>query len=296
MELKNIKIYDHLYLTIFKKIRINLLIIPLFFSAFIFNFAELLFISYLTALIHECFHIAAMKFLGIPLKKIDIQPFGICAYINNVSVFSSYKEVLIAAAGPLFNFSLALVLICIKHFTYFEYLDYAININILMGAFNLIPALPLDGGRILRAILSIKFGIIRAYNFMLSLSRKIIICILAAGIFIVIFVPFNFSLLLICAFLFSNIASEEKCLNRIILKDILLAKEGKSSNKPLDTKVVTVSEDSPARSILKLLSFDYCIEVLILGRQGNIRYCASESEVVKLLIERGIRSKFMDLY
>lgn len=296
MELKNIKIYDHLYLTVFKKVRINLLIFPLFFSAFIFNFAELLFISYLTAFVHEYFHIAAMKFLGIPLKKIDIQPFGICAYINNVSVFSSYKEVLIAAAGPLFNFTFALVLICIKHFTYFEYLDYAISINILMGTFNLIPALPLDGGRILRAILSIKFGIIRAYNFMLSLSRKIIICILAAGIFIVIFVPFNFSLLLICAFLFSNIASEEKCLNRIILKDILLAKEGKSSNKPLDTKVVTVSEDSPARSILKLLSFDYCIEVLILGRQGNIRYCASESEVVKLLIERGIRSKFMDLY
>lgn len=287
---------SYLYITLFRKLRINLLIIPVFYSAFRFDFAELLLLSYITAFIHECFHAAAMKFFHIPLKRIDIQPFGVCAYLNNVSVFSSYKEALIALSGPFFNFCAALMLCVMKNYISSEFLNYAIRINLSMGIFNLIPTLPLDGGRALRALLSMKFGIIRAYNFMLSLSRKIIFIILASGIFILLFVPFNFSLILICAFLLGNITNEEKALSRVILKDILAAKERSEITKPLDTKVITVSESTPARCILKLLSFDYCLEILVLDNRGKIIRCTSETEIVELLLNSGIRSKFSDIY
>jgi len=285
-----------LYVTLFKKIRINLLTIPVFYSAYKFNFLELMVLSYMTAFIHECFHVVAMTLFKIPLKRIDIQPFGICAYLNNVSVFSSYKEALIALSGPLFNFSAAFILMAIKSYTSYDLLDFAIHINLLMGAFNLIPSLPLDGGRTLRALLSMRFGIIKSYNFMLSLSRKIIFFILTAGVIIILFVPFNFSLILICIFLLSNITNEEKSLNQIILKDILSTKERHDTNKPLDTKVITVSEDAPARCILKLLSFDYYLETLVLDKTGRIVHSASETEVVELLLNNGIRSKFSELY
>lgn len=285
-----------LYITFFKKIRINLLIIPVFYSAYKFNFLDLLTLSYMTAFIHECFHVAAMTLFKIPLKRIDIQPFGICAYLNNVSVFSSYKEALIALSGPLFNFSAAFILMAINKYTSHDLLAFAIHINLLMGAFNLIPTLPLDGGRTLRALLSMRFGIIKAYNFMLSLSRKIIFLILTIGVIIILFIPFNFSLILICTFLLSNITNEEKSLNHIILRDILSTKERADTNKPLDTKVITVSEDAPARCILKFLSFDYCLEILLLDKAGKIVRCASETEVVELLLNNGIRSKFSELY
>lgn len=296
MKLKQLCNDNYLYITLFKRLRINLLIIPVFYSAFSFGFSELMVLSYMTAFIHECFHIAAMSFFHIPVKKIDIQPFGICAYLNNVSVFSSYKEVFIALSGPLFNFMAAFILTIIKDYVSFAYLDFAIRINLLMGCFNLIPALPLDGGRTLRAMLSMRFGIIKAYNFMLSLSKKIIFIILSTGVFILLFVPFNFSLILICVFLLSNITCEEKCLNQIILKDILAAKERTETKKPLNTKVLTVSADSPARIILKHLSFDYCLELLILDKAGRISHCASETEIINLLLKNGIRSKFSELF
>ncbi len=285
-----------LYINIFKKVRINLLIIPVFYSAYKFGFFGLLALSYLTALFHELSHVAAMKICRISAKRLDVQPFGICAYLNNVSVFSSYKEAFIAVCGPLFNFSAAAVLFILKSYINFSYLEYLIYINLSMGVFNLLPALPLDGGRIFRSLLSMKFGIIKAYNFMLSLSKKIIVLILAFGIIIILFVPFNFSLLLISVFLLSNVTAEEKCLNRIILKDILSAKEKPKTNVPLETKAVTVFKGAPAKSILKLLSFDYFLEILITDQNGRIIYTASESEVISLLVNLGIRSKFSDLY
>lgn len=284
------------YITLFKKFRINLLIIPIFYSAYKFGFLDLLALSYMTAFLHECFHIAAMRFFHIPLRRVDIQPFGICAYLNNVSVFSSYKEALIALSGPLFNFCAAFILISLKSGIKHEFLDFAININLSMGIFNLIPTLPLDGGRTLRALLSMRFGVIKSYNFMLSLSKKIIFVILLTGIAILLFVPFNFSLILISSFLLSNITNEEKSLNQIILKDILSAKERSETSKISDTKVITVSKDAPARFILKLLSFDYYLEILILNNKGNIVYTASETEVIELLLNKGIRSKFSELY
>lgn len=296
MKIKKLFNENYLYITLFKKIRINLLLIPLFYSAYSFGFTELLILSYITAVIHECFHIIAMCFLHIPIKKVDIQPFGVCVYLKNVSVFSSYKEAIVAISGPLFNFLAALALTIIKPYFPSHYLDFTIYINLAMGVFNLIPALPLDGGRVLKSLLSINFGIIKAYNFMLTLSRAIIFAILAISIILLLFTSFNFSLILIGIFLLSNITYEEKNLNHIILKDILYSKEQNKLKTPLNTKVFTVSSDIPARCILKLLSFDYCIELLITDYNGRIIYYATETEIINLLIKKGIRAKFSELY
>ena len=278
------------YINVTPRLRINLFIIPIIYSAYKFNYINLIVLSYITALLHEFSHIFMMKLLKVPVKRIDVQPFGVAAFIEEASIYNSSKEIIISLSGPLFNF---IVYFVIKYIN-IPYREFLISINLAMGIFNLIPSLPLDGGRVLKSILSINFGVIRSYNFMIKLSRVILIFLLFFGAVIIIFIPFNFSLILIGVFLFCNICSEEKCLSKIILKDILNHKTI-HDNKLLKTKVISVSDSSPPRHILKLLSFDYYLEVLVLSEYGKILFTTTETEIINHLINNGIRSKYKDI-
>lgn len=230
---------------------------------------------------------------GSGFKKIIIEPFGMTAQINESSFLNSGKEMLVSIAGPLFNIITAYVLSLTPPFSF---KDYLILLNLSIGIFNLVPALPLDGGRFLRAFLSLKFGVLRAYNFMIDLSRIITLMLFTAGALIIVFCPFNFNIILISAFLLSNLCTERSILTRVILKDILSAKSSAENKIQKKTKTITVSCDSPLRLILKQLSFDYFLDIFIAEKSGKIGYITTETEAVNYLLSGSVRAKFKDLY
>ncbi len=282
-----------MYIKLTKKAYINILIIPLFFISFHLGCFNILFFSFLTAFFHELCHIIMIFLTGSGFKKIIIEPFGMTAQINESSFLNSEKEMLVSVAGPLFNIASAFIL---SFAPQFSFKDYLILLNLSIGFFNLIPALPLDGGRFLRAFLSLKFGVLRAYNFMLDLSRIITLVLFISGAFIIVFSPFNFNLILISVFLLSNLCTERSILTRVILKDILSAKSSAENKVQKKTKIITVSADSPLRLILKHLSFDYFLDIFIAEKSGKIGYITTETEAINYLLSGSIRAKFKDLY
>ncbi len=282
-----------MYIKITKKAYINILIIPLFFISYLLGCLNILLFSFLTAFFHELCHIIMIFLTGSGFKKIIIEPFGMTAQINESSFLNSGKEMLVSSVGPLFNIITAYILSLTPQFSF---RDYLIILNLSIGIFNLIPALPLDGGRFLRAYLSLKFGVLRAYNFMIDLSRIITILLFVSGALIVVFSPFNFNLILISVFLLSNLCTERSILTRVILKDILSAKSSAENKVQKNTKVITVSADAPLRLILKHLSFDYFLDIFIAEKSGKIGYITTETEIVNYLLSNSIRAKFKDLY
>ena len=128
------------------KIKFNplFLIIALIFC-FTGMFSEMLLVFFLV-LIHEITHAVMAVFLGYDILGIEIFPFGGVAEYSGFLEMKPQDELKVALAGPAINLLLALLF----WWTGWEqFLFY----NFLLALFNLIPILPLDGGRVLRALL-----------------------------------------------------------------------------------------------------------------------------------------------
>ena len=126
---------------------------------------KLYFIFFLLCFIHELGHIIMSYFFGCNCKYIKILPFGINATIIGKEKLKSYQECLIYLAGPFMYFINILVIDFLFSIDFISYIGYvrANESNLLILIFNLLPILPLDGGNIIRCILS-KFFRLKVAN------------------------------------------------------------------------------------------------------------------------------------
>lgn len=120
---------------------------------------------------HELGHSFKARELGFDIKGITLFLLGGYAAIDG-AIFNPYEEMKISFAGPKVNFILALFFLVIYNVLFFIGVPRFIliaflfsgAINLLIGLFNLLPAYPLDGGRILRSYLSLHYGHRKATN------------------------------------------------------------------------------------------------------------------------------------
>jgi len=138
-------------------------------------FLILIFTLFLCVIFHEFGHALVAKKFGIQTKDIILSPIGGIARLERIPE-KPKDEVIIALAGPLMNLLIAclilIVLLLISHPISIpsdsypqnirEFLRVAFWLNIILFVFNLIPAFPMDGGRILRALLRTKMDIMQA--------------------------------------------------------------------------------------------------------------------------------------
>jgi len=106
--------------------------------------------------IHEAAHLFTALLLGIHISEIRILPFGGSMRIENPYHISSWKLSLIALAGPFANFMMVLLVSSAAHWNILSFNTARAFLapNIILCLFNLLPALPLDGGRCMVALLS----------------------------------------------------------------------------------------------------------------------------------------------
>lgn len=107
-------------------------------------------------ILHELAHFFVAKKLGYMAKKISLNFFG--ASLEGLDDFSLQDEIKIVLAGPLFN--LFVIVCCYLSFWFypesFNYLQEVLIANIGIFVFNFLPVFPLDLGRLILSILSIK--------------------------------------------------------------------------------------------------------------------------------------------
>ena len=153
------------------------------------NSASILFAAYLcligqfrmlvaaggSILLHEAVHAAVARLLGYTPDEIELSPFGAMLTMNQFTKAPVGKRVLMLLAGPAATFMLCLTAIRAASAGWLPYawcrLVFACNAAILM--MNLLPCLPLDGGGIVAALLSLRFPMSTVNRVMRTLGRII---------------------------------------------------------------------------------------------------------------------------
>ena len=132
-----------------------------------------LLLLFLCVLLHEFGHIFTARAFGVSTPDVILLPIGGVSRLERIPEQPS-EEFFIAIAGPAVNVAIAALLVLVggaslqlNHLVALEststsLVDRLAAVNVFLAVFNLIPAFPMDGGRVLRALLASRFGYVRA--------------------------------------------------------------------------------------------------------------------------------------
>ncbi|HEY3807542.1 MAG TPA: site-2 protease family protein [Kofleriaceae bacterium] len=138
-------------------------------------------LAFASVLLHELGHALVARRLGVHTTGIELGFFGGAAKMVDIPRNAS-DEIEIAIAGPIVSLALAglgLGLGAVTHLSIFEWIGWT---NLVLALFNLIPALPMDGGRVLRAALTRRMSFVRATDVAVTVSRVAAVAFAIGGI------------------------------------------------------------------------------------------------------------------
>lgn len=174
-----------------------------------------------SVLIHELSHALYARAKGGRVKDITLLMIGGVTQMAEPPR-EVRDEAWMAAVGPLTSLLLGgglyglHLLARLDSFNASFALFYLGSLNVFLGLFNLLPAFPMDGGRVLRAVLASRIGILRATRAAVNVGKGFAIVFGALG-----FLSFNFFLLLIAFFVYAGATAEgRQVMMRAVLGDL----------------------------------------------------------------------------
>lgn len=265
-----------------KYLYIHILTIFLFIVCFLTGQLEQILIAYAIMLVHEMSHLAAAVCIGLRPEKLVIYPFGVNLKLKNKMVYSLADEIILYAAGPLSNIAMALAAVCFFSDIPYSY-DFYVQ-NMALFFVNLLPVVPLDGGIIVKKILSYYIGSKKAEKRMRIISVFLIAAIAGTGAYFSAAGTFNYSLCFLCIFLVLNIVTSGEKYNIDFLRELLYYKENKNLNKPV--KIVAFGEGGDLAKIVSDFTGRYYYVVFFVNSNGKVTQMLTETEIIEKICKK----------
>ena len=276
------------------ELHITFLLLLLIFA--IFGFIPLLVIVLLftSVLVHELAHSLVGRHYGAKIKKITLLPIG---GVSQMEAIPKGHEFAVAVVGPLTSIALGIIVFLFGSlFGFGMYFDLnwiqlgsladipriVMSLNFLLGLFNIIPAFPMDGGRVLRAFLSTKMDYLKATEISVRIGQGLAIVFAFVGVL------YNPWLIIIAFFIYMGGMGEyqstqmSSALKGIKVKDLMVK------------NVVTVSPYDTLEEFEKLL-----IEKRHKGYpvvfEGNVLGIITTNEILQVPRTKWIDTKVQDV-
>ena len=241
---------------------------------------------FLCVLLHELGHVFAARRYGVTTRDVTLWPFGGIASMEHMPEKPT-EELIVAVAGPAVNVAIAAVLLLwlgprfdLANLTQIENpaVSLAVNVaaaNIVLVVFNMIPAFPMDGGRVLRAILAMRMGNARATELAATIGQGFAILFGILGIL------YNPMLIIIAAFIFLAASGEAtQAQLRAVAQGALVSDAMITAFESLPTSA-TVNDAADA--LIRTTQTEFPI----VDGDGHLRGVLTRNAMVKALKERG---------
>ena len=248
--------------------------------------ARVLFILLLFAcvLLHEFGHAIAAKAFGIRTPDITLLPIGGVARLERMPE-KPMQELIVALAGPAVNVAIALGLLVavgfrgamdLRNLDHADMLVQLMLINVWLVLFNLLPAFPMDGGRVLRALLATRMHYARATQVAATIGQG---CAFLFGFWALTQGPIL--LILIAIFIYIG-ASQEAAV--VQMKDV-------SRGLPVSSAMVrefrTLSADAPIEEAVDALLATSQHDFPVMDRSGAVAGILLRNDLVSALRKHG---------
>lgn len=245
-------------------------------------------------LLHELGHSIAARRYGVVVRDIVLLPIGGVARMESLPQ-NPRQELVIAFAGPAVNFVAVIVLYFfmramnwpVDHLSFDlsgkDFWNGMLSLNAFMGLFNLIPAFPMDGGRVLRALLAMRYPYAQATRYASSVGQIFAVLFSLAGIFFL----NNWWLVIIAVFIFTGAGSEESVVR------LRAAIEGVPVGRVMSTRLYTLSPVDPLRKALEH-SYQGCQDDFPVLEDNRLIGILPKSKVMSAIYQRGVEAPVRD--
>lgn len=130
--------------------------------------------------VHELSHILTLRLLGQTITRLSLDARGICIYYDGSC--SAAGHVLAALAGPLGGALYAAAADFLSRAGGGNWLEQSAGVSLLLTAFNLLPVLPLDGGRVFSQLCALRLGEERGRRLSCSVSTVTVALLLFSSV------------------------------------------------------------------------------------------------------------------
>src|ERR1043166_7066380 len=243
--------------------------------------------------LHELGHALTARRFGIKTRDITLLPIGGVARLERIPD-EPREELLVALAGPAVNVVLAgiffAVIVVSGHMAALaqtsvmggSFLTNLMWANVFLAAFNLIPAFPMDGGRVLRALLASHMNYVRATNIAARTGQSLAFAFGLIGLF------HNPFWVLLAVFVYAGASQEARTVQ---LKSAL---RGTLVSDVMITNFRTLSPHQALSSAVEYLLSGYQHEFPIVD-QGQLVGLLTRSALVAGLAQRGVNAPVGDV-
>ncbi len=257
------------------------------------NGLAFLLLLFLCVLLHEFGHIFTARAFGVATPDVILLPIGGVSRLERIPEQPG-EEFLIAIAGPLVNVAIAALLVVAggAHLelnrlvtlesTSTSMVDRLAAVNVFLAVFNLIPAFPMDGGRVLRALLASRFGYVRATELAAAIGQWVAFLLGFLGLF------GNPLLIFIAIFVYLAASSEAH------LVAIRAMSQGVPVTAAMMTQFATLTPDEHVDAAVETLLRTSQSEFPVVDGAGKPIGVLARNDLIRALKERGPDAKVAD--
>ena len=231
-------------------------------------------------ILHELAHMAVCRMAGIKVFELKALPWGLTASVR--LMYEPLTQFAVSVAGPMFNFFLLTLCPLVEKVFSEETAELFALANLADGILNLIPALPLDGGIMLKSLLCSKLGLIRGFSLMLKITAAAGVILMLFGLNVLTVTGSNASYLVAGGFIIYNLKHESELI--ICIKKKILT--GEISSRPI-TKTLRVERDSHAVCLINMISPSYTL-LLKVEKDGEIIGTLTQKKLIHSVMKNSM--------